>query len=229
MIRSKPPARFPGLAALVAGLALCACESPPAAPAAKGAAVSAGLSASAASPPVASPPVASPPVASAPCASAAPLGPRPPASPADVASIDAIVAALYDTISGPAGKRRDWDRLRSLFVPGGRLVPAVERPSGGAEVRLLDVEDYVRRAGSRIEAEGFFEREVSRKIEAFGNVAHVFSTYESRRAAGDEKPFDRGINSIQLLKDGARWWVVSVYWDSERPNNPLPEKYLPAR
>lgn len=139
------------------------------------------------------------------------------------------MAALYDVISGPAGKRRDWDRLRSLFVPGGRLVRAAERPGGGAEARLLDVEDYVARAGPRLEGEGFYEREVSRKVESFGNIAHVFSTYESRHAPGDERPFDRGINSIQLLKDGERWWLVSVYWDSEGPSKPLPEKYLPAR
>jgi hypothetical protein len=222
VIRSTPPARPTPLALLVACAALSTCDARPPAEGAAGAGTSPSPAASASGAPLS--PAASP-SGRAP-ASAAALAPRPPAAPADVASLDAIVAALYDTISGPAGKKRDWDRMRSLFVPGGRLMPAVGRPGGGAEVRLLDVEDYVTRAGPRLEGEGFFEREISRKVEAFGDIAHVFSTYESRHALADAAPFARGINSIQLLKDGARWWIVSVYWDSEAPDKPLPEKYL---
>jgi len=77
-----------------------------------------------------------------------------------------------------------------------------------------------------LEKNGFFEREISRKTESFGTITHAFSTYESRRTKEDAKPFARGINSIQLVNDGTRWWIVTVFWDSERPNNPLPEKYL---
>jgi len=77
-----------------------------------------------------------------------------------------------------------------------------------------------------LEKNGFFEREISRKTDSFGTITHAFSTYESRRAKDDAKPFARGINSIQLVNDGTRWWIVTVFWDSERPNNPLPEKYL---
>src|SRR5207248_535793 len=149
--------------------------------------------------------------------------------PADVSSADAIVAALYDVISGPAGQKRNWDRFRSLFVPGARLMPSRTKPDGGAEVRVLSPDDYASMSGARLEENGFFEREISRKTDSFGNVMHVFSTYESRRTAADPKPFARGINSIQLLKDGNRWWVVTIYWDSERPGNPIPDKYLPAR
>ncbi len=106
--------------------------------------------------------------------------PRPAANPADVATPDAILKALYDVI------------------------------------------------GASLEASGFFEREISRKTEAYGNIMHVFSTYESRRTADlSEKPFARGINSIQLLKDGNRWWVVSIFWDAERPGTEIPAQYLP--
>src|SRR5687768_4034969 len=147
-------------------------------------------------------------------------------NPADVASVDAIIAALYDVISGPAGQARNWDRMRSLFIPGGRLIPATPRPDGTVVPNILTVEDYITRAGPGLERNGFFEREIGRKTEAFGTVTHVFSAYDSKRTAQDEKPFSRGINSIQLLNDGKRWWVVTVFWDSERPNNPIPEKYL---
>jgi len=154
---------------------------------------------------------------------------KPPATRADdVKSIDAIVAALYDVISGPAGQKRDWDRMRSLFVPGARLIPAVPSPTG-ATARVLDVEGYIDRSGATLERNGFFEREIARRMETFGNIAHVFSTYESRHTAADPSPFARGINSIQLLKDGDRWWVVTVYWDSERAGTAIPAEYLPKK
>ena len=154
--------------------------------------------------------------------------PRPTANPADVASVDAIVKALYDVISGPAGQARDWNRFRSLLVPNARLMPARVRADGSADVVVWSADDYVKTAGAGLERSGFFEREINRKTEAYGSILHAFSTYESRRtAAVTEKPFARGINSIQLLKDGTRWWVVSIFWDSERPGNDIPTRYLP--
>ena len=147
----------------------------------------------------------------------------------DVKSIDAIIAAVYDVISGAAGQKRDWDRMRSLFVPGARLIPAVPSQGGGATARVLDVEGYIQRSGPTLERDGFFEREIARRMEAFGNIAHVFSTYESKHAAADPAPFARGINSIQLLKDGDRWWIVTIFWDSEKPGSPIPTEYLPGK
>lgn len=149
----------------------------------------------------------------------------PDANPADVNSIDSIVAAVYDVISGPAGKKRDWDRMRSLFVPGARLIPTGPRQAGGYASRNLTVEDYITRGGPSLERDGFFETEIARKTETFGNIAHAFSSYESRHKA-DEKPFARGINSFQLMNDGKRWWVVTIFWQGEDEKNPLPEKYL---
>ncbi|HWN09485.1 MAG TPA: hypothetical protein VNO50_09510 [Pyrinomonadaceae bacterium] len=149
----------------------------------------------------------------------------PAANPADVVSMDAIIAALYDVISGPAGKKRDWDRMRSLFVPGARLIPSGPRPSGGYGTRVGTVEDYITRSAPYLESQGFFETEIARKTDAFGNIAHVFSTYDSRHKADDAKPFARGINSIQLMNDGKRWWIVTVFWQGEDEKNPLPERY----
>ncbi|MDQ2938510.1 MAG: hypothetical protein M3R67_13580 [Acidobacteriota bacterium] len=148
------------------------------------------------------------------------------ANPADVKSIDAIIAAVYDVISGPAGKKRDWDRMRSLFLPGARLIPTAARQTGGYGSRVLTIDEYVERASGFFEKEGFYEQEVARKTEQFGQIAHAFSTYESRHAPGDAKPFQRGINSIQLMNDGKRWWVTTIFWQGEDEKNPLPEKYL---
>jgi hypothetical protein len=148
------------------------------------------------------------------------------ANPADVSSMDGIISALYDVISGPAGKKRDWNRFRSLFIAGARLIPTGPRRDGQIGARVLDPEGYVTGSGDYIEKNGFFEREVARRTDAFGSIAHVFSTYESRHKAEDPKPFSRGINSIQLMNDGKRWWIVTIFWDSERADNPIPEKYL---
>ena len=149
-----------------------------------------------------------------------------PANPADVASVDAIIKALYDVISGPAGQKRDWNRFRSLFAPGARLMPTGRRPDGVQVMRALSPEEYATGIGPQLEAGGFYEREIGRRLEQFGGIAHVFSSYDSKRLPTDAAPFARGINSIQLVTDGTRWYVLSILWDSERRDNPIPAKYL---
>jgi len=153
----------------------------------------------------------------------------PAARPADVATVDGIVAALYDVISGTAGQPRDWDRMRSLFAPEGRLMAVGARPEGVYALRAMTVEDYIARNAKALATMGFFEREAARSTETFGQIVHVFSTYESRHARGDAEPFQRGINSIQLYHDGKRWWIVNVLWRAEDASLRLPERYLPKR
>jgi len=163
----------------------------------------------------------------APAVAAAPSSEGQPAPRAeDVASSEAIVAALYDVISGDAGVQRDWNRFRSLFHPSGRLVAIGAPAEGPAVLRVLTPDDYIARAEPGL-LQGFHEREIARRVDQFGHLTHVFSTYDSRHAASDAQPFARGVNSIQLFDDGARWWVVSVYWQSETPQIPLPARYLP--
>jgi hypothetical protein len=151
------------------------------------------------------------------------------ANPADVATIDSIIAAAYDGISGPAGKKRDWDRERSLYIPGARLIPtAMEAGSGVVDhaPHILDIEEYIARAEPFFDKSGFYEKEIARCTERFGQIAHVWSTYESRHREEDPEPFMRGINSIQLFNDGKRWWIVSIYWQQENVSARIPEKYL---
>jgi len=152
--------------------------------------------------------------------------PAPEANPADVASIDAILHAAYDTISGPAGKQRDWNRFRSLFAAGARLIPTIPAQEGGFTTRVLTPEDYITHGDAFFAKNGFFEREVARRTEEFGQIAQVFSTYESRHNADDAKPFERGINSFQLMNDGKRWRIVTILWQGETPQSPIPKEYL---
>ncbi len=131
----------------------------------------------------------------------------------DVHSIEAIIHASYEVISGPAGQRRDWERFRSLYATGARLMPVVSGAS--PHVRVLSPEDYIRRVEPIFAVENFWERETSREVEQIGRIAHVLSHYESLRDPG-AAPFERGTNSIQLFYDDRRWWIVSVMWNTPR-------------
>jgi hypothetical protein len=149
------------------------------------------------------------------------------ADPKDVGSLDSIMKAVYDVISGDAGKPRDWDRFRSLFYADARLIPSGKNAQTGViGARVLTPEDYIQRAGARLEKDGFHEREIARHVDMYGNIAQVFSTYASFHKADDKDPFMRGINSFQLLNDGKRWWVVTIYWQGETPDNLIPKQFL---
>ena len=141
----------------------------------------------------------------------------------DVHSIDAIIDALYDVISGPKELKRDWDRFYGLFDDDARLIFASNETASGFQSRTP--EGY-REIGEPAFAENdFYEGEISRKTDVYGNIAHVFSTYAGRRSP-DGEPFIRGINSIQLAHKGGRWYIETIFWQGETDEFPLPAKYL---
>jgi hypothetical protein len=144
-----------------------------------------------------------------------------------VQTLDQAIATLYDVISGDAGVERDWDLFRYLFIPEAQLIPSGKDKSGKTGYQVMTPEDYVNTSGKWLEENGFHEKEIHRVTETYGTVTHVFSTYESYRSKADKEPFARGINSIQLLYDEERWWIVSVYWMGETKEQPIPERYLP--
>jgi hypothetical protein len=148
------------------------------------------------------------------------------ANPADVGTIDGIVKAYYDVITGPAGKPREWGRDRTLYIRDVRFV-AMGADAGGRPVaRIRSHQEFVDSSDGDMVANGFDEREVHRVTQRFGNIAHVFSTYETRRTA--QGPITgRGINSIELFWDGSRWWIAGAIWDDETPGHPIPKEYLP--
>jgi hypothetical protein len=171
------------------------------------------------------------PIAAAPAATPTPSATPvsvPSANPADVSTLDGIMKAIYDVISGDAGTIRNWDRFRSLFHKDARLIPTGKNAkSGVVNASALTPEDYIKRVEPFFAKEGFFETEIARRSETYGHITHVFSTYASFHSKKtDEKPFARGINSFQLMFDGTRWWVVTIYWEGETTENPVPEKYL---
>ena len=152
-----------------------------------------------------------------------------PAATKDVESIDAIIRSLYEVISGPAGQARNWNRMRSLFLPEAKMIATGTSQTGEIVKRVMTVEDYITRNGPVLEKNGFFEQEIFRKQEVYGRIAHCFSTYAAKRNADDATAFMRGINSIQLYNDGKRWWILSIFWQSESKDVPLTKEYLPKQ
>lgn len=140
--------------------------------------------------------------------------------PEDVSSVNAIITALYEVVSGPP-VIRDWDRMRSLFIPGARLIPTRRTPDGSARAEVLSVEEFIVALQKNLATEGFYEVELSRHETRFGHITNVLSAYACRRTPGEE-PFMRGVNHLHLLFDGARFGILTVCWDIERPGNPLP-------
>ncbi len=147
------------------------------------------------------------------------------ARPDDVVSLDTLIAAYYDVISGPAGQARQWSRDRTLYIPDIRFVSMSVGKNGKPVAHTMSHQQFVDASDKGLLA-GFYEREVHRTTQRFGNIAHVFSTYESRQKA-DGPVIARGINSIEAFWDGKRWWIASAIWDEGRPDNPLPTEYLP--
>lgn len=158
--------------------------------------------------------------------SSGPWPSHPPAEAEDVNSIDAIVRAVYASVSFADGRGPDDVRLASLCVPHARLIKVT--PGG---IDDMSVPEFVERVQARIAEQklhSFVERELFRRTEVFAGIAHVFTTYESRTDDGDGgQLLYRGINSIQLRHDGRRWWILTILWTDEREDCPIPPAYLP--
>jgi hypothetical protein len=146
---------------------------------------------------------------------------------AHVSTLDTTLATLYAVISGEKGEPRDWALFRSLFHPDAKLIPSNKNDTGVISATFMTPAGYIEKAGPYLVENGFFEIEIHREMDTFGPITQVFSTYESYRSKADDEPFARGINSIQLLNDGERWWVLSIYWSQESTEQPIPRQYLP--
>ena len=100
------------------------------------------------------------------------------------------------------------------------------RSDRAADVIFLSPDDYANLSDAHTVKEGYFDRNSANQVEKFGVMAQVYSTYEARSHPEDAKPMSRGIKSFELLNSANRWYIVQVYWDTERPDNPIPDRYL---
>ncbi|ALJ03776.1 hypothetical protein APS56_00805 [Pseudalgibacter alginicilyticus] len=144
-----------------------------------------------------------------------------------VKTLDSTLETFYAVISGEKGAKRNWTLFKYLFQPNAKLIPSGKNSEGFHLVSYLSPADYIKKSEAWLKEQGFFEKEISRTINTFGNIAHVFSTYEAYYSHTDEEPFMRGIHSFQLVNDEERWWIVNVFWNLETPDSPIPNVYLP--
>jgi hypothetical protein len=142
----------------------------------------------------------------------------------DTSSIESVIHAFYEVISGFASEKRNWEKMRSLFVPGASLVPS-SVVCGTSLPSAIDIEAYIQRLAGFLSQYDFFETGLIHHIEVYGNIASVISTYEARHTPNEPEPFRRGVNFILLLSDGNRWWLTSMIWKDETKDNSIPEKY----
>ncbi|MEL6614248.1 MAG: hypothetical protein AAFQ43_00845 [Bacteroidota bacterium] len=151
--------------------------------------------------------------------------------PADVASPEAIIAAVYASLDREPGGQHDWERFVSLYIPEATLLPSPEQTNG--EERVFSPQGYadhiqalyasVNYIGSAADR-GFTEQEVHNVTHRFGDIAMVFSTYE-KFYWDDDQMLGRGINSFQLVFRDDRWWIVSGAWDEEIGAGAVPDEY----
>ena len=140
----------------------------------------------------------------------------------DKTAVGAVVDEMYAMISGPAGPR-DWSRQANCFHPDARQIRTFLDAEGRPAMTAMGLADYARDTTPFFATHDFFEVEIARRIDLFGNIAHVWSAYEARSALGDAEPERRGINSIQLFRDPARGWrIMAMIWDNERDGVKLP-------
>jgi hypothetical protein len=143
----------------------------------------------------------------------------------DVATIDGMVKAYYEVVTGPAGQPRDWARDRTLYIKDLRFVIVDFDKNGQPAPKIVDHQQFVDSSNAML-TKGFVEKEIHRVTERFGPIAHVWSTYETRQT--ETGPIImRGINSIELFWDGKRWWIANAIWTDESKENPIPKEYLP--
>ena len=142
--------------------------------------------------------------------------------PFDPTDIGAVIDAMYAMISGPQGPR-DWALQAEIFHPDARQMRTWVGEDRRPNIKIMDPAAYQADVETFFAAHDFYEVEIGRRIDVFGNMAQVWSAYEARTEPGDTPPERRGINSIQLYCEAdGRWRIVSMIWDNERPGLALP-------
>lgn len=143
-----------------------------------------------------------------------------------VKSLESTIGTLYLVISGDKKEKRDWDLFTFLFKPDAKLITTGVDFENKTQAKYMTPKEYVKTSKGWMTKNGFHEKEINRIVKSYGNITHVFSTFEAYHSEDDKQPFMKGINSIQLMNDGNRWWILNLLWTNEDPENPIPAEFL---
>lgn len=146
----------------------------------------------------------------------------------DVSSIDSIISALYDVISGEAEVDKDWERFKSLWYPGANLTMVTSTTNGASKQITMGLDEFIKLSSSHSNRNSFYEIEINKKSDELGHIASVISTYVIKDNPKSEAVQLRGVNLFQLYFDGYRWWILNCIWENEVQGMIIPEKYLPS-
>lgn len=143
----------------------------------------------------------------------------------EVGTLDGIIKAYYDVVTVKKGEKISYQRDSCLHVPNALVGSAQKGRGGKVSLKLITLKQFHQASDAFLEKDGFWEKEISRRVENFGAIYHVWSTYETKNVE-DGPVIERGINSIQLYFDGTRFWILSWIFDNESKEQPIPKKYL---
>jgi len=147
--------------------------------------------------------------------------------PEDVSTLDGIVKAYYEVVSGPAEQPRQWDRDATLYIPNVRFIILREDATGKTTAQSMTHQEFVDSSDASLKGKAFYEHEIHRITHRAGNVVHLLSTSE-HMSSPDGPVEGRSIDSLELFWDGSRWWITNVnIWDVESAKHPLPGEFLP--
>jgi hypothetical protein len=144
----------------------------------------------------------------------------------DTKTVQNILDAYYDCISGPIGEQRDFKRLKNLFHPEARLIYSNWNQETGKAYLLVfkTIDEFITKL-DYLDKKGFYEHEVSNITHSFSTVTQVFSTYRFR-VEDKSIPDGQGITSYDIFYDGNRYWILSMFWAAENDKYKVPEQYL---
>ena len=143
-----------------------------------------------------------------------------------VQTIDKTIKTLYSILSAEADEIHNWELFLYLFHPEGKMIQYANNIDGLLEITFMSPKEYVNTIGKYLDERSFYEKEIYKKIDTYGSLAHVLSTYQSYRSKFDKKPYFTGLNSFQLVYQHRRWWIINNFWTREAIAEPFPKEFL---
>lgn len=137
---------------------------------------------------------------------------------------EGVTQKMLEFISFEKDEVKDWDEFRNLFLPRAELIAIYPDAPPARQVSSLNLEEFVRYAGSTYPSEGFEEIVIGLDVKEFNGIATVFESFYCKTKSGSYEA--RGVNTYQLVFLNNRWWIASTMFVNETEDVKLPNEYL---